>query len=149
MLLKSSLENSGLNVKKAGKGNVYFIQTDEGLICILVNLQIGKSSPRTTSLCSASLADWLEDSDPTCGKEIISFTGRRSNSAHFLSISSSMRSRWFDPLLLPFLDSTASHWLLVFLSSCHWLCSLPCPSPASLWLAGRGVEETGTGDSST
>lgn len=143
---RSRSEKRGVSVKKAEKGNSYFIQTDEELICILLNLQIGKSSPRTTSLCSASLADWLEDCDPTCGKELMSFMGRRSNSAHFFSISSSMRSRRFDPTPLLFLNSTASHWLLVFLSSCHWLCSLPCPSPASLWLAGRGVD---TGESST
>ncbi|KAG7216217.1 hypothetical protein INR49_029066 [Caranx melampygus] len=87
-------------------------------------------SHSSSSPSSASLADWLEDRDPADGKELISFSGMRSNSAHFFSISSSIRSLWFEPM--PFLDSTASHWLLVFLSSCHWMCSLPCPSPASL-----------------
>lgn len=127
--------------------SVYFIYSDEELICILCHVQIGKSSPRTTSLCSASLAVWPEARDPTDGKELISFKGICSNSVHFFSISSSMRSFWFDPV--PFLDRTASHWLLVFFSSCLWLCSLPCPSPASLWLARRRLEEAGTGDSST
>ncbi|TNN58508.1 hypothetical protein EYF80_031311 [Liparis tanakae] len=80
----------------------------------------------------ASLAGWLEGRDDISGKELISFNGMRSNSAHFLSISSSVRGLWFEPPLVPLLDSTASHWLLVFLSSCHWLCSLPWPSAASL-----------------
>lgn len=126
-------------------GNGSFIQKDEELICISLHLQIRKrTTPHTTSLCSASLADWLEDCGPIVDLELISFNGKRSNSAHFLSISSSIRSLWFDPTPLPFLDSRASHWLLVLLSSCHWLFSLPCPSPAPLWL-----DEAGTGDSST
>lgn len=105
---------------------------------------------RTTSLSRA----WLDNEpgrDPTDGRDLVSLSGSCSNSAHFFSISSSNRLcsvRWPVPLR----EITASLWPWAAsrdLSSCHWLCSLTCPSPDSLWLAEVGAQVGATRDSST
>lgn len=78
--------DSSMNMEK-----VDFIRPMKSSFAFYLICKLEKTSPHTTSLCSASLADWPAGRSPIGGMGLISFNGKRSNSAHFFSISSSMR----------------------------------------------------------